>query len=97
MAEIVSVSIPTDGSIEPCAICGSITVDLDGKPQPCMMHRFCPPCGGTEEGFMGPQYCFLHSCSSWLTNRTHCRLERGHEGPHRRNPDEEWTDEMAMK
>lgn len=78
----ITVSIPMDGSIPPCPICGSITVDLDGNPKPCGAHRFCPPCGGTEDGFCGPQFCFVHSCRSWFDDRTHCLRQKDHDGKH---------------
>lgn len=38
---IVNVSIPTDGSIPPCPSCGSITVNLLGKPASCGIKE-CP-------------------------------------------------------
>ncbi len=90
----VTVSIPLDGSVPPCPICGAITVDLNGKPSRCAAHDFCPDCGGTEEGFDGPQFCPVHACRAWYDDRTHCRLRRGHEEPHEawaRHPRFHWA------
>lgn len=82
-SETIRISIPLDGSIEPCSICGSITVDLDGNPQPCSLHDFCPDCSGTKST-VRPQYCPVHECVELAANpidSRSCELGKGHDGP----------------
>ncbi len=91
MNEIIKVTIPTDGTIPPCPICGSITVNMDGEPSECPLHRCCPPCGGTMHKWdTTPNYCDIHSCHAWFSDPRDprgqsgwsCRLRNCHDGEH---------------
>jgi hypothetical protein len=78
-----TIQVKIDLHLPPCEICGSISVDLTGKPVPCGFHDFCPPCGGTKQGWGDhPQYCPVHVC--WKHHRnlrigSSCDLRKGHD------------------
>lgn len=92
MSEIITVEIPTDGTIPPCEICGGITVDLDGNPKRCPMHDKCAPCGGTPDKWM-PHFCPIHCCHEWFRDPRDprgqggwmCELRNEHDGEHMMN------------
>lgn len=87
MTETITVAIPLDGSVPPCPHCGSITVDLDGNPQPCAIAE-CP--GKCRAPHPNPPYrCIGYDREGREVDETAkhwtCFKSNGHDGPHRSN------------
>ena len=74
MSETVTVSIPLDGSVPPCAECGSITVDLNGGTAPCCNFGACSIADQRRGRIKREKHARDCPRESW------CRLPAEHEG-----------------